>query len=161
MLKSGSKVASRLLDVLQRDSKFLSLEDRWLCHELLHPISIDQLKKLQKKMLSQDAPFPTSSLISYLDPPLSQDDVGNFSLYHAILNLGEKLFLYEGTTDHPLWKAVKPVPPLWDQAIVQKYAYDPETYQILVQPGQHLTKQLAERLQELGLYADIVTPVDE
>ena len=161
MLKSGSKVASRLLDILQRDTRFISLEDRWFRQDLLYSISVGPLKKLQMIMLSQDGSFPTLSLISFIDSPLSQDDVGLFSLYNAILKFGEKLFINEGTTTHPLWKAVKPPPPPWDQATVQKYAYDPDNYRILVEPGQRLTKQLAERLQELGLYADVVTTADE
>lgn len=39
------------------------------------------------------------------------------------------------------------------------YVYDPETFAILLQPGQRLIKVQAERLQSLGLYDDMVESI--
>ncbi|HET9587496.1 MAG TPA: hypothetical protein VFO91_01795 [Anaerolineales bacterium] len=44
-----------------------------------------------------------------------------------------------------------------DQAEVIYYAYDPQTYEVLCRPGQRLTQKKAGRLQELELYAHVVT----
>jgi hypothetical protein len=43
------------------------------------------------------------------------------------------------------------------QAEVTQYAYDPQTYEILCRPGQRLSHKKAQRLQELKLYAHVVT----
>jgi hypothetical protein len=43
------------------------------------------------------------------------------------------------------------------QAEVTHYAYDPQTYEILCRPGQRLTQKKAQRLQELKLYAHVIT----
>lgn len=40
---------------------------------------------------------------------------------------------------------------------VTHYAYDSQTYEILCRPGQRLSEKKARRLQELKLYAHVVT----
>lgn len=47
-----------------------------------------------------------------------------------------------------------------EQAEVTHYAYDPQTYEILCRPGQRLSQKKAQRLQELKLYAHVVTPAE-
>ena len=44
-----------------------------------------------------------------------------------------------------------------EQAEVTHYAYDPQTYEILCRPDQRLSQKKAQRLQELNLYAHVVT----
>jgi hypothetical protein len=44
-----------------------------------------------------------------------------------------------------------------EQAEVTHYAYDPQTYEVLCRPGQRLSQKKAQRLQELKLYAHVVT----
>jgi hypothetical protein len=44
-----------------------------------------------------------------------------------------------------------------EQAEVTHYAYDPQTYEVLCRPGQRLSQKKARRLQELKLYAHVVT----
>ena len=44
-----------------------------------------------------------------------------------------------------------------EQAEVTHYAYDPQTYEVLCRPGQRLSQKKARRLQELNLYAHVVT----
>ena len=43
------------------------------------------------------------------------------------------------------------------RANVTYYAYDPASYEILCRPGQRLSQKKAQRLQELELYAHVVT----
>lgn len=47
-----------------------------------------------------------------------------------------------------------------EQPEVTHYAYDPQTYEILCRPGQRLSQKKAQRLQELNLYAYVVTIVE-
>jgi len=42
------------------------------------------------------------------------------------------------------------------QVEVTAYAYDPQTYEILCRPGQRLSEKKTRRLQELGLYAEVI-----
>jgi hypothetical protein len=44
-----------------------------------------------------------------------------------------------------------------EQAVVMYYAYDPQTYEILCRPGQRLSEKKAQRLQELNIYARVVS----
>jgi len=50
--------------------------------------------------------------------------------------------------------------PVAEHAKVTHYAYDPETYEVLCRPGQRLTEKKAQRLQELGLYAHVVSSTE-
>ena len=54
------------------------------------------------------------------------------------------------------WQVVPPPPPPWDKAVGIYYVYDPKTYEIILKPGEKLKKKDAERLMELGFYADVV-----
>jgi len=47
-----------------------------------------------------------------------------------------------------------------EQAEVTHYAYDPQTYEILCRPGQRLSQKKVQRLQELKLYAHVVTSAE-
>jgi hypothetical protein len=51
--------------------------------------------------------------------------------------------------------------PDFEQASVTHYVYDPDTYEILCRPGQRLTRKKAQRLQELSLYAHVVTSAEQ
>jgi hypothetical protein len=45
-----------------------------------------------------------------------------------------------------------------EHATITHYAYDPQTFEMLCRPGQRLTPKKVQRLQELQLYAHVVTP---
>lgn len=47
-----------------------------------------------------------------------------------------------------------------ERAQVTRYAYDPETYEVLCRPGQRLNLKKAQRLLELGLYTHVVTSAE-
>lgn len=66
----------------------------------------------------------------------------------------EKRFENIGTPARPQWRARLPDV---ERAEVTHYAYDPQTYEILCRPGQRLSQKKAQRLQELKLYAHVVT----
>ena len=66
----------------------------------------------------------------------------------------EKGFENRGTPARPPGKAGLPD---IEKAEVTHYAYDPQTYEVLCRPGQRLSQKKARRLQELNLYAHVVT----
>lgn len=47
--------------------------------------------------------------------------------------------------------------PAAERAVVTHYGYDPQTFEILCRPGQRLNARKIKRLQELELYAYVVT----
>ena len=61
---------------------------------------------------------------------------------------------------HPQGQA-EPQLPNPEQVDVTHYAYDPQTYEILCRPGQRLSLKKAQRLQELKLYAHVVTVAEK
>jgi hypothetical protein len=63
----------------------------------------------------------------------------------------------ESSMATPAGPTVKTRLPDPEQAEVTHYAYDPQTYEILCRPGQRPSVRKAQRLQELGLYAHVVT----
>ena len=160
LFNHGERIVSRLLDALQADERFLSLEGHWFLRELLAPLSEAQIESLFREMLQRTEPAPTADLVPLVDPPLPAGDVGLFSLYAALRSQPER-FENAGTPTRPLWRAVPPPPPPPERAVAAYYAYDPDTYEILIEPGQRLTQRLAQRLQELGLYEAVVTAADE
>jgi hypothetical protein len=60
----------------------------------------------------------------------------------------------DGAPAHPQAKVRLPEV---EQAEATHYAYDPQTYEVLCRPGQRLSEKKAKRLQELNLYAHVVT----
>lgn len=157
LLQHGERVVSQLLEALQGDSRFLELEGRWFLRALLSPLTKGQMASLYRNLLGRPEPQPTQALVALIEPPLEDGDVGLFSLCAALQEHPER-FANQGTPTRPLWKAVPPPP---ERAVGACYAYDPETYEILLRPGQRLTPHLAQRLQELGLYEAVVEPRDE
>lgn len=61
------------------------------------------------------------------------------------------------STDTPAHSQQKARLPDVEQAVVTHYAYDPQTYEILCRPGQRLSHRKAQRLQDLDLYAHVVS----
>lgn len=160
LLEHGERVVSRLHNALQADNRFMAIGNRWFLHELLAPLSDTQRDSLFKQLLTVSEPLATADLIPLASPPLPTDDVSLFSVYVTLLDHPDR-FENVGTTTRPTWEAIPPPPPPPERAIGAYYAYDPETYEVLLQPGQRLTAGVARRLQELDLYGAVVTAADE
>jgi hypothetical protein len=160
ILQHGERVVSRLLAALQADERFIGLEGHWFLHELLEPLSDAQVESLFRQMRARTEPASTADLLPLVNPPPPEGGVGLFSVYSTLLDRPER-FGNAGTVTRPLWVAVPPPPPSPDRAVGLYYVYDPETYEILLKPGQRLNQRLAQRLQVLGLYELVVTDADE
>jgi len=155
LLERGESIVSRLLGALQADGRFISLCGRWFLRDLLQPVPEADLKGIHKQLRATMASPSTEEILTWLPAVELPEDVRLFSLYEALLAHPE-LFRNVGDATQPRWAAV-PFVPEWNEARTTCYAYDPETYEILIEPGQRLTKGLAMRLQQLGLYEKVVT----
>lgn len=160
LARHGERIIGRLQAALEVDARFLELDNRWFLRELLQPLGPAQLTGLFRQLLDRTTPVGTAELVQLVSPPLPEGDVGLFSLYQALAQAPQR-FRNVGSATRPLWEAIapKPIPP--EHAVVDCYAYDPTTYEILVRPGQRMTPRLAQRLQELDLYVDLVSAADE
>jgi hypothetical protein len=156
LLEYGARVASRLLTSLSDDSRFVSVGDRWFLEELLVPLSQNQLNRLHQKMLAEGEILTLEQMLPSVDPSLPPGDIGLFSLHKALEEEQRGLFEQSVAEGQWRWRAVKPPPPPWEEAMAGYYVYDPSTYEVLLQPGQPLKKYIAERLQELGIYDQVV-----
>jgi hypothetical protein len=108
-------------------------------------------------MLTEGESLTFAQMLPLVDPPLPTDDIGMFSLHEALENEPNGLFKEFDAETQSKWKAVQPPPPTWDQALAGFYVYDPRTYEVILQPGQPLKQYVAERLQELGIYEQVVS----
>jgi hypothetical protein len=153
LLKYGEPILSRLAEALQSDPRFTSLEGKWFITEKLPRIERDVLQKAHRFLLQKPS-APIDEILSVLKEERSTDKtLLSMSLQTALRQSPER-FENIGTPARPQWKARLPDV---EQAEVTHYAYDPQTYEILCRAGQRLSQKKAQRLQELKLYAHIVT----
>ncbi|GAB4405981.1 MAG: hypothetical protein Kow00123_18460 [Anaerolineales bacterium] len=157
LLEHGERIFARLLQALQSDDRFLALDGRWFVRDLTAKLTADQVRALAAALAQRGEPVATADLVPLVPPPLPEGDAGRFSVYDALLARPGR-FANVGTATRPMWRIV-PVP--WERAVGAFFAYDPDTYEILLQPGAPVNKKQAERLQALGLYDALVEPADE
>lgn len=151
VLTFGSHIATRLLTALEHDPRFYTYEDRWLLTEKMEALSPHQLEALHRRLFAYGKALLLPDLLPW--SKLAPGDVGLFSLHRALIQTPDKF----ASTDKG-WLALKPVPPPWPQAMSAFYVYDPGTYEIILQPRQRLKEAVAQRLETLGWYADLVVP---
>jgi hypothetical protein len=153
LLKHGEHILSRLAEALQLDSRFTSLEGKWFIADKLPIIEPDALHKAHHFLL-QNPSSPVDEILSVLKEERSTDKSLLRMAVHAALRRSPERFENIGTPARPQWKARLPDV---EQAEVTHYAYDPETYEVLCRPSQRLSQKKAQRLQELNLYALVVS----
>ncbi len=152
VLRFGNRIVSALLHALESDERFVGLEGKWYLVLKLPVIELSIFKSMYQILLQK-----TSFTLNDLLPMVQIDGLQNETLLKmaiqiALQQLPER-FVDIGTLAHPLWKARLPEP---DQAQILYYAYDPQSYEILCFPGQHLNQNNAKRLQELNIYSQVV-----
>ncbi len=159
VLLDNPLLTDRLRQALGCDERFICLEGRWCLKEILPILSQDQLQTLYRQLLIQGKAVRPHEMVQWLHPALQPDEIGPFAIHMALLLIPDK-FVSLGTASTPLWQAIKPPPPLWQEAEGAFYVYDPQTYEILLQPGMRLKKATADRLQSLGWYDRFVQAVE-
>ena len=156
LLKYGERILSRLAETLQFDPRLTSLEGKWFIMDKLPHFERDALQKVHRLLL-QNPSSPLDEILSVVKVERSTDNTLLKMALHAALRRSPERFENIGTPARPQWKARLPEV---EQAEVTHYAYDPQTYEVLCRPGQRLSEKKAKRLQELNLYAHVVTFVE-
>ena len=153
LLEHGEHILTRLAISLQMDTRFICLDGRWYL--------ILELPRIESSSLHAIHHFLLQNLAASVDdllPVLTESSTTDASLLkmaiHTTLHHFPDRFENIGTSARPRWKAR--VPEL-EQAEVTHFAYDSQSYEILCRPGQRLSQKKARRLQELELYAHVVT----
>ena len=153
LLKHGERILTRLAESLQLDARFTSLEGRWYVSHRLPRIDGKSLQAVHSFLL-QSQPASLDDILPLVRKGLRTDSFLLKMAIHAALQQAPERFEDIGTSLRPQWQARLPKP---EQADVTHYAYDSQTYEILCRPGQRLSQKKARRLQELDLYAHVVT----
>lgn len=153
LLKYGERLLTRLAEALGRDPRFTGFEGKWYLGDGLPRIGPQTLQALHRFLL-QNQPASLEDLL----PVVTESPPANVSLVrmavHFTLVRSAERFENIGTNIRPQWKAR---PPAHDQAEVTHFAFDPQTFELLCRPGQRLTQKKARRLEQLNLYAHVVT----
>lgn len=150
MLKEGAKIASLLISALKQYERFAYKGDRWCLRNWLPVVSPYELQRIHRQTLKTTGRASLKQLKEQI-PGLPDGEIGEIALVQA---LSQATGLFLPTDDG--WQAVIPPPPPWNEAVGIYYVYDPGTFEILLRPGEPLKKKIAERLEELGFYADVV-----
>ena len=151
LARHSKDAGSRPVALLRSDQRFINCSDLWFLAELCIPLNQEQITQLYQQMVADNGAYPLKELLTWV-PSLPKLEISLISLHSVLLNDPKR---FEQQDDH--WLAIKPPPPTWDQAIGAYYVYDPETYEIILSPGEKLKKKVAERLEELGYYAEVIT----
>lgn len=150
LLKQGADIASQIRNAIENDKRFIQTNHLWYLQEWIPDVHKNDLVKAHRG-LRKTARHVNFQQLTEQFPDLPQGGIGEIALMQAIATVPD---LFQPTDDG--WQVIPPPPPPWDQAIGLYYVYDPQTYEILLRPGQDLKKKAAERLMELGFYADVV-----
>lgn len=156
LLEHGDHISSQLLDALRADNRFVLLNGRWFLHRLAVLPSPEQLRALAWTMLNLEEPQSTEALLPLITPSTTPDDPGLFGLYLALRD-HPQLFANADPGQRPRWVLTGPPPGL---AKARYAAYDPETYQVLCEPEETITEDVAKRLWKLELFGTICTPME-
>ena len=153
LTQHSDRILSRLDEALSQDSRFTCLEDKWYLVRKLNHIGAESLQAVHHFLL-EDQPALLDSILSVLETGPTADPLLLKMAIQVALQRSPERFENVGTSTRPVWKARLPE---HDQARVTHYAFDPRTFEILCRPGQWLSQKKAQRLQELNLYAHVVT----
>jgi hypothetical protein len=153
LMKHGERILSRLTGALQSDSRFTGIEGKWYASKKVPRLTGKTMQAIHHSLV-QEPSASLDELVAMVKKEVEADDsLLRMALQTALQQTPER-FENIGTPAQPQWQALLPTP---QQALVTHFAYDPETYEILCRPGQRVTQKQALRLQQLDLYAHVVT----
>ncbi len=149
----GEGIVTLLLDAMRQDARFVSLEGRWFLRSLAAVPDRVQLERLAGAFLmASDHPWAVDEMLQWLPSPAPTGDAGRFGLALALFGQPD-LFVNLGTDTWPRWALAGPP----TGTFTARYAaFDPETLDVLCEPGESLTPEAVERLWALGLLASVV-----
>ncbi len=151
--KYGTGIFGAVRDALRNDTRFVVLDGGWfLKSKAVRPDS-SLLEALARAILAVDHPLTVAELLRYLP----SSNVGAPGLYGLALALHERpdLFSPIGPAPRARWVLGGPPPGSY---VAHLAAYDPETGDVLCEPGDRLEADAVQRLWSLGLLAVVGAP---
>ena len=153
LLQDGERILTCLVKSLRQDARFIGLADKWYLTDRLPRIDHESMQAVHHFLL-QNQPASLDEVLPFVQGRPRNDACLLKLAVHNALQQSPDRFENIGTPARPLWQARLPA---HDKAQVTHFAFDPQTFEILCRPGQRLSQRLARRLQELDLYAHVVT----
>lgn len=154
ILNQGSTLATKMKAVLESDQRFLYQNGYWYLKEWLIPLSASQIHTLHSDLMNREGHFADISTI--LDILYMSEEKFGSAIVDFSLSVKKPIFQQSDNG----WLAIKPPPPVWQNAQGIYYVYDPNNFQILLTPGEKLNPLNAAQLESLGFYADVVERID-
>jgi hypothetical protein len=150
LLKKGAEIASILQSALESDKRYIFYNQHWYLRTWIKKIP-RKILFLAYRQLRKTTKNTTTVRLREFISDLPEGEFGDISLFEALLKVPD---LFLPTEDG--WSLVTPPPPQWENAVGICYVYDPDTFKILLNPQEKLSKKVANRLLELDFYADVV-----
>ncbi len=155
-LEHGDKIASKIQSALNHDERFVNHNNRWFLKVWVKQVPSESLFRIQKRLWREKKHKVSLVEIRELIPAFPEDEFGDLSLSLALSNASQQFRLEKDT-----WQVLQPPPPPPEKAEAAYYVYDPQTYKILLQPGDRMNKKLSQKLQQLGFYDAVVEWVED
>lgn len=144
----GEGAATNLLGALRQDGRFIAIEGQWLLRSQAIGPDRAQLNGLARAMLvAADRPMTAAELLPLVPPPVAAGAAGLFGLALSLQERPE-LFSNVDAGARPRW-VLSDAPP--GEYTARLAAYDPETWDVLCEPGDTLDTATVQRLWSLGL----------
>lgn len=146
--RHGERIVSALLTALREDRRFTTLNGVWFLVDLADRPSDEALRALAWTMLT-DGVIAASplTLLPLLPTALPEGPAGIFGLTLAMRERPD-LFTVRNVGPRSRWSLAGPPPGDYTARLA---AYDPNTYDVLCEPGEMLAPDTVQRLWELDL----------
>ena len=150
LFRQGAAIMSRLLVALGADGRFIEWEGEWFLHSLVEYPSETRLCKLARTMLTMEANgVRLSELLSQM-PDVEVDNPATIFGFALAMSERPDLFTKVKTGRYTRWSLVSPPSGEYEAKFP---VFDPQTYEIVCEPGDRLTADEVQRLWALRLLA--------
>lgn len=154
ILNSGAGIATKIINALVADFRFVQYNQTWLLREWVIPIEKSVIRRIHKEIVQSGRFYRDYASLCGLiwsDAP----QFGELSIWYHLRDWADYF-----QNENEGWQAIKPPPPTWNNAKGSCYVFNPVDFQIILKPGDRLNKSKADLLVTLGYYADVVDPID-
>ena len=135
----------------------MSLEGMWFLRQLAELPSLEELAMVNRALLFSEDPLSVDELQARcLREPQVRTTPRRFGLALA-LQERQDLYANVGTDGRPRWVLIEPPPGHYRARMA---AYDPDTFQVLCEPGETLPSDVVQRLWDLELLQRVMGPGD-
>lgn len=148
----GEEIWSELLGALRHDPRFVVLDGEWFLRSMVVKPSTSAMENLARQMLQTTGPLNVTELLPWCGAARSAGIPGRFGVALALQERPD-LFRNVDTAPNPRWVLAGPPPGPYT---ARHAAYDPDSYELLCEPGELLSQETVERLWALDLLSAVV-----